>query len=353
MITYTQDQLPLASAGIPGTGGVVKQSPEDFIVEEIPLYTPSGEGEHLYLTLRRRDRTTRTLQKQLADLFKLQLEEVGYAGLKDRVAVATQTFSLHGVKPHQAEIVAEALDVELLGCELHTNKLQPGHLRGNHFEILVRLPFRETADQHKIESRANRILDMIRRRGMLNYFGPQRFGLEQDNHQLGRRLVRGERMQIDRWKRNLYVSAYQSYLFNFYLMQRWQAGWIDDLLTGDVARKLATGGLFHVRDAAVERPRFQAGEIAYTGPIYGYKLMTAEENAGELEQAILVQEDLSLDDFRRVRAVGDRRPGIVRPNGLELECTPEGIWLRFDLPPGSYASVLVREVTKLPFTRCG
>ncbi|MCD6291662.1 MAG: tRNA pseudouridine(13) synthase TruD, partial [Anaerolineae bacterium] len=85
---------PFITADLPGIGGEIKVDPSHFIVEEIPLYEPVGEGEHVYVRLTREGWTTRDLQKRLMTLFGLRDVDVGVAGLKDKRARVTQTFSL-------------------------------------------------------------------------------------------------------------------------------------------------------------------------------------------------------------------------------------------------------------------
>ena len=133
--------MPYVSEGLPGIGGVIKTEPADFEVVEIPLYEPSGEGPHIYVTIRREGQTTRTLQRTLADAFGVQPRDVGYAGLKDKAARCTQTFSLPLATENPDAVAAqlgEGLGMEVLGVRRHRNKLKPGHLLGNRFRVRVR-----------------------------------------------------------------------------------------------------------------------------------------------------------------------------------------------------------------------
>jgi tRNA(Glu) U13 pseudouridine synthase TruD len=79
------------------------------------------------------------------------------------------------------------------------------------------------------------------------------------------------------------VSVVQSALFNIWLKKRMETGDYRRLLAGDIVKKTDTGGMFIVDDPVIETPRFDAGEIVYTGPIYGFKMKAAIHAAGERE----------------------------------------------------------------------
>src|SRR5262245_58363540 len=128
---------PLLTPDLPGVGGRIKVAPEDFEVEEIPAYEPSGQGEHLFLWVQKRDMGAEYFARQVAKRLGLSPGDVGTAGLKDRRAVTRQGVSV----PVAAEPQLAALDgdgVTLLRTSRHGNKLRPGHLRGNRFRILIR-----------------------------------------------------------------------------------------------------------------------------------------------------------------------------------------------------------------------
>ena len=334
--------LPFASQGAPGINGRIKQEPEHFVVQEIPLYLPEGQGEHVYLTLRRKGITTRNLQKDLAGLFKIKEGSVGYAGLKDKQALTTQTFSLHvfDLDPDEAgQRVTENLDVEVLSTGRHKNKLKRGHLLGNSFNILLAGAGEEDLEQAKATAQ---VLSQI---GAPNFYGEQRFGKKGDNAELGRQALLG-RGPRQKWLRTLVLSAFQSRLFNQWLTERMQRDEFLTIIPGDVAKKTDTGGIFIVEDAQEDQQRFDRGEITYTGPIYGSKMRMARDRAGELEDAILEEQGLDPQAFGRARLTGSRRPVRLDLAGLNLELTEQGIWFKFALPKGAYATSVMREFTK-------
>jgi tRNA pseudouridine13 synthase len=171
------------TTSFPGTGGSLKESPEDFLVEELPLYTPCGEGEHLYLTVEKRDLTTFDLLQQLARALGVPEREIGYAGLKDARATTRQTVSIAGVRPEQA-MALELAGVRILAARYHRNKLRLGHLAGNRFEIRLR-EVRDGALETALD-----VLQVLEQVGVPNLFGQPRSGSLGNSHLIGAALLR-------------------------------------------------------------------------------------------------------------------------------------------------------------------
>ncbi|MDP6045543.1 MAG: tRNA pseudouridine(13) synthase TruD, partial [Phycisphaerae bacterium] len=174
--------LPYLTVGLPGTGGLIKQNTSDFCVEEIPLYPASGEGTHVYFIVRKRGIPTPAAVARIAKYMQVEPSEIGVAGLKDAQAVTTQQMSLEHADPKKLAAFKDR-QIEILSTAMHGNKLRPGHLEANRFTVKVRHPGSGALD------RAQAILDVLVRRGVPNYFGPQRFGLRNDTALLGRALV--------------------------------------------------------------------------------------------------------------------------------------------------------------------
>ena len=343
--------LPRLAGHLPGTGGTIKHSAADFIVEEIPLYEACGSGEHIYLRITREDRETRELVRQFTKMFALREADIGTAGLKDRTARATQTFSLHAHKLDPEEVarrIENELAVKVDAVSRHTNKLRTGHLAGNRFRIRV-------SDTHAqalefAQARAAVLADT----GLPNYYGEQRFGKFGDNARRGKDLVFGRSTERPgKWLKRFLISAYQSELFNRWLAARIDAGQFQNLLAGDVARRTDSGGLFVVEDLAQERPRFESGEIEYTGPIFGKKMTRPSGPAAEAEEQLLAgeAEDGQLLQPEKL-GDGSRRPARLAFAGLELAIEPGAggaagqsneLWFSFRLPPGSYATTVLAE----------
>ncbi len=343
-ITTGLETLPYISAHLPGIGGRLRARPEHFVVEEVPLYEPCGEGEHTFVWITKRERTSVEVREALARLFGVPPTDIGMAGMKDRHAVTTQAFSIPRVDPETAvQRIRSALpDVHVHWAKRHRNKLKPGHLLGNRFRITV------VDTVPDAWSRAQAIAAYLRKVGVPNYYGPQRFGRRGDNAVRGRKALLGQGPR-DRWLRRFLISAYQAYLFNRYLAVRVEEGLFTRLLKGDIAKKADTGGLFVVQDPAQEQPRYERGAIHFTGPMYGYKMWMAEADAGALEQRILEMEGLSLTTFRRARVKGTRRLGRLWLQDLHIEQDEAGdLVFTFSLPKGAFATVVMREFMKTP-----
>lgn len=338
----SQSPPPYITPELPGVGGNIKERPEHFVVSEIPLYLPEGAGDHIYLTLRRSGMNTRDLQSALARLFDLPAAAVGMAGLKDKDAIATQTFSLNlrdGDPERAAALVQAELPVQVLSVGRHRNKLRTGHLLGNRFEILLSGPGPEALGQ------AQEIARAIIRRGLPNYFGEQRFGKKGDNAAQGREALRG-RGPRQKWLRKLVLSAFQSELFNIWLARRVADGLFRELLPGDIAKKYDTGGLFEVEDARAETARLLSGEISHTGPIYGSKMRWAGGQAAERERQVLTESGVDDKALAKAGLKGTRRRGRLLLDDLAIRREEAGLWFSFSLPKGSYATTLLREFIK-------
>ncbi len=316
----------------------LRSLPEDFCVDELPLYRPSGSGEHTFLHVEKRLRTTEDVAHVLARFAGARTRDVGFAGRKDRVALTTQWYSVPGLDPERAREFALP-GVRVLDAIRHGHKLRTGHLSGNRFRIFV-----GGVDARQSEA-AIRRLEEIRRVGMPNRFGAQRFGRDGENAERGRRLLRGERSREDRRSARFLLSALQAEVFNAVLEDRKAS--LDTVDLGEVAMVHASGGCFVVEDLAREAPRAAAFEISATGPIFGTKVLEAEGEARLRERRLLerfevLPEDLSVP--RGIRLRGARRALRVRPGAANAERYGDGLLLRFSLPPGSYATVLIEEM---------
>jgi len=335
--------LPFVTADLPGSGGALRASPEDFRVDEVPAYLPSGAGPHLYLRIEKRGRSTRDAVRELARALGVPERDAGYAGLKDKDALTTQWLSFPAARdPDPAALAAPGLAV--LEVSRHANKLRPGHVRANRFALAVR---------GGELGRARACAEALLARGLPNFYGPQRFGAAGRNAEVGRALLRGERTAEtgraarDRFLRRLSISAYQSALFNRWLAERMADGLFAAALPGDVLKKLDTGGLFTCEDPAADTARVARFEISPAGPMFGHKLRAAAGEALAREERLLGAEGITLADFARGggEAEGTRRAARLRVEVL-LEGIADGYRASFELPKGSYATVVMRELMK-------
>lgn len=343
------DDLPRLTADLPGIGGVLKTVPEDFVVEEIPAYEPSGEGEHRYLWIEKRNVSHEQLLRHLASALLIRTGDIGTAGMKDKAAVTRQWVSVPAM-PQADGAALDGIDgVRVLDESSHPHKLRTGKLRGNRFEILVRDVVSESADTAIDHTAA--IADRITQTGFPNYFGPQRFGRDGSTLQTGLQLLRGEITPYDlprarkRFLLRLALNAAQSYVFNQALARRIDDGLFATVLPGDVMRVTSSGGLFVAEDANVEQQRLDSGEIAVTGPMFGPKMRQPSGEVAARETRLLDELGIETDAWSHYRKLtsGTRRPYGVLPGEFSIDNDNAGLRFRFTLPAGTYATVLLRE----------
>jgi tRNA pseudouridine13 synthase len=335
--------VPLLTPELPGTSGMVRVAEEDFFVEELPLYEPSGAGEHLYLTIEKRGRTTPEVAKEIARALGAREREVGSAGLKDKRAITVQRISLATKVPPEEALRLSGPGYRVLAAARHGNKLRPGHLRGNRFRIVVRGVVPSAL------ARAEAVLARLRESGVANLFGPQRFGKYGDNAALGRAILLRERQVRDRFLRRLALSALQSELFNRCLGARIADGLFGTAIAGDVLKKRATGGLFLCDDSAVDALRVASFEVDPAGPLPGHSLFAARGEALRREEAVLAEAGVDPVSFAAggEEMAGARRSYRIVPEELRIEAVgQEALAIDFALPKGSYAVSVLREITK-------
>ncbi len=343
-----------------GIGGVIKSQPDDFVVEEIQLYEPKGEGEHLYLRIEKTNVSHGELMSCLRRHFRVKEVNIGYAGMKDKAAVTSQTVSIHlpAEDPPSVEIDHERINV--LWARRHTNKIRRGHLRGNRFSIRIR-----EVDPLKVTV-VKRCLDQLQQTGMPNYFGVQRFGYRCNNQILGAAIVREDWQSLldellgatgamfpeyQRERRELYdqgqyveaarqwtpanrneliaarairdgkslrgvchsfgqtplsfwISALQSAVFNRVLDERIQQGRLLTLMEGDLAWKHDSRSVFAVTGAELEgdelATRLERFEISPSGPLFGSGMTCADGSVDEAEVRALQATGVPLEALAQV-----------------------------------------------------
>ena len=315
-------------------------SPETFLVEEIPAYLPTGQGEHTYLWIEKQNLTTLEAVGKLARVLGVEARDVGYAGMKDRRATTRQWLSVLGVDAARArEIVVEGLRILAIGR--HGNKLRLGHLHGNRFEILL-------TDVGAGEGAAiAAALHDLAQRGVPNRYGHQRFGSAGDNLEVGLSVLRGTRRESDGRRRKLLLSAVQSAVFNRVLDLRARAGGLLVLRDGDILEKVASGGQFFSSDVAADQARVDAGEVVPTAPLPGSRVRSPAPGtaARELEDRAQAELGIGPEELSQVGRwlPGTRRPVVVKVTLGEPAVAeePGGLRLRFSLPAGSYATVVL------------
>jgi tRNA pseudouridine13 synthase len=332
------DELARAH-GAPVLSARMRTRDEDFLVDEIDAFEASGSGEHLLLTVEKRGMNTAFAAKRIAEWAGIAEMGVSHAGLKDRHAITRQRFSVHLPKKIAPDIAAlEADDLRVLKAEWHARKLPRGALAGNRFELLLR---NADGEREAIDAR----LQAIATRGVPNYFGEQRFGRDGDNVQQALAMFAGRRVR--REQRGMLLSAARSHLFNRVLAARVETASWDRAVDGEVWMLDGSRSVFGpepLDDALLAR--LEAFDIHPTGPLWGAGELRTRHEARALEESAL-EDVVSLKLRTGLEAEGmkqERRALRLRPSDMAWEWTGDDLRLRFALPPGSYATVVLREL---------
>lgn len=335
-----------------------KQSKDDFVVNEVPLYEFSNEGEHLILKLRKKDLATWDAIEILANYLQCSTREFGYAGLKDKNAMTVQHISVHR-KYEDALKSFSHENIKILETTYHNNKIKIGHLKGNNF--FIRLKRVGLVEKQKIEEAFSKIAVF----GMPNYFGFQRFGIDGENYKKGKQIVEGTLKERNRNLKQMFINAYQSYLFNSWLSKRIEISKLIEafepkeifeklnlpldevkrakkqphpfkILTGDLLSHYPFGKIFIIDDLETESQKFFEKDRVPTGLLCGKRVKKSEGLAYEIEKDFEVQ--MSED--------GARRFAFVFPENLQSNYKEDKnhMELSFYLPKGSYATELIAEI---------
>ncbi|UCH26179.1 MAG: tRNA pseudouridine(13) synthase TruD [Trueperaceae bacterium] len=336
-LVFRWEDFPPVTADLPGIGGIIRSEVEDFLVDEIALYRPDGNGSHTYVRVEKRNQTTQALITALVNE-GVDEKSIGVAGLKDKYAITRQWLSVPNRFAHALSALEALPGVELLERSRHKNKLGLGHLVGNRFKITVRRTDPEA------EKRARAILDRLYQIGVPNYFGPQRFGRFGTNAVDGYKLLQGQWVPGGTRLKRFFVSALQALIFNAILAERYRRNLYRRVIPGDWARKHDTGGTFKVEGVAEEIRAFDL-RISATFPLFGRKVGISEGVAGEIERQVLQQYQVQRQDFS-VRK-GTRRISRIPLDEVVLAAEQGVLRLDFSLPKGAYATSFLREVMKV------
>lgn len=338
---YSFNQLAFAY-GQPVTSGVLKASHEDFQVTEIMPVQPSGSGEHLWLHIEKKGCNTEWLATQLARLAGVKSMAVSYAGLKDRHGITSQWFSIH--LPGQPDPDLSGLpadEVRILESLRHDRKLKRGTLSGNRFAICLR---DLNGDLEALEQR----LELIKARGVPNYFAEQRFGHGMNNLDKAEALFRGKLTKLKKHQRGLYLSAARSWVFNRILSERIQQQNWDRYLAGDVFMLQGKSACF-ADDASEDlNTRIESGEIHPTGALWGRGTSMALRDCLVLEQQIADEYPLFCEGLEKAGMKQERRSLRLMVQKLEWQFgNDQSIRLEFELGAGAYATAVIRECVSL------
>jgi tRNA pseudouridine13 synthase len=331
--------MPL-TFGAPAGEGVIRERSEDFQVDEILGFEPAGDGQHVFLQLRKRDTNTLWLARQIALFAGVSQKDLGYAGLKDRYGVTSQWFSVDMAgRPEPDWRGLESAQVQLLQVARNPRKLRIGALQGNRFRLRI---CRLQADLQILEQRLRQLRDS----GMPNYFGEQRFGHDYSNLDQAQAMFERRLGRVERKLRGLLISAARSQLFNEVLAERieqasWDRPMIGDYFCLDGSR---SGFATEQLDENLNE-RCRSMDIHPSGPLWGRGWPPVSGETLLLEQMLLEPYGIMRNGLEHVGLQQERRALRVRIGDLRWELTGQDeLLLEFSLPAGSYATVLLREL---------
>ncbi|MEA5124403.1 tRNA pseudouridine(13) synthase TruD [Xanthomonas floridensis] len=336
-------------------GAAMRSTPDDFQVDELPAFEPSGEGEHLLLTIRKRGQNTAYVAKVLARWAGIAEMGVSYAGLKDRHAVTTQRFSVHLPKRVAPDLATlDDAQMQVIDNTWHNRKLQRGALLGNRFVLTLR---QVQGERDAIEQR----LQAIAARGIPNWFGEQRFGRDGGNvasalamfghvqhadGSLAPAPPSKRRLRND--QRSILLSAARSALFNRVLAARVQQGSWDSALEGEAWMLDGSRSVFGPEpwsDVLAERlARF---DIHPSGPLWGAGELRPTDLAAAVEQGALAdpQSQALKQGLEAAGLKQERRALRLRPQNLAYAWQDsQTLRVKFALPPGCYATAVLWEL---------
>lgn len=340
MNTWARAALhPPRAHGAPLPQAQIKAAPEDFHIEERLSFEPSGSGPHWLLRVEKRTANTRWVAAEIARVAQVPSSDVGYAGLKDRHAVAVQWFSVPD-RGMSAQSWTEVRTAEFRVLEAHANlrKLKIGALAGNRFQIRLR---NVLWSREQLESK----LEALRLHGVPNYFGPQRFGRGAYNLDRVAAWVQTGVAPRGRAERSFALSAARALLFNAVLARRVEAGDWSQLAPGDLAS--LDGSASHFIVAAVDdelQRRLGEFDIHPSGPLWGRGAPASQGQAlrHELDAArefSAVADMLAAEGLRQ-----ERRALRCAVRDLSAQREANTLILNFSLGRGQFATAVLREI---------
>lgn len=332
--------------GKPSASAQLKAEPEHFRVSEQLGYDLTGEGEHWMVRLEKKGENTSFVANELAKACGVKSKDIGWAGLKDRHAVTEQWFSVHLPKgdPDISDFLAQYPHIKFIEATRHNKKLRPGELAGNQFVLTLT----QVTDMASVVER----LEKIQRLGVPNYFGEQRFGRERNNVLEARRWGKENVRTRNANKRSLYLSAARSWIFNRILSERVLQNGFTQVWLGDNLNLVEQSELV-MDNLDAYQSLVDADKAWITGALAGDNALPTQADCLALEQSIVDDEPDLMALIRGNRMQHDRRNLAVKVDNLSWTLVDDtSITLSFDLPSGSYATSVVRElVNEIPVER--
>jgi tRNA pseudouridine13 synthase len=394
-----------------GIGGKLRSSAEDFIVGELPLPASPGTGPYLICRLIKKNWEHQHAIKEIAKQLGISHRRIGWSGTKDRRAITTQLISIYKVEPEAVgNVRLKDITLEVVGRQ--NAQLSLGDLLGNRFDIRIRecstAGLEELVQKitHTIEpgipnyygiQRFGVIRPVTHRVGecilagdyegaVLTYIGLA-FPYEPENIRLVRtaflttRDPQGalrelpvpmayERAMLQHLHNHqgdyagaltvlppkllsMFVSAFQSYLFNHGLSHRIEEGTpFTEPRTGD--RLLFANGkedIVNARNAATAAQHISRGKCGIAIFIPGKEQSPSVSESEQYIAGLMEERGIGPEQFRQASVfVKTRFDGALRPIALrsEIRASTENTCarLQFTLPPGHYATTVAREFMK-------
>lgn len=326
--------------GKPTVKGAIKTTPDDFIVQEILSFEPSGSGEHAFVYVEKWGENTDFIARQLARFTQTKSRDIGFAGLKDRHGRTSQWFSIHlpgREDPDWNEFQGEQF--KALTSTRNDRKLRRGAIKVNQFTLTLR-------DLDQTASSLLSRLAAIQQKGVPNYFGPQRFGRDGNNVEQALELIRNPARRINPNLRGILLSAARSEIFNQILSERVRLGNWDQSIPGDVYMFCDSKSHFEAdADAEDIKERIQQKIIHPSGPLVGENPSGARAEAAEIENRILGNFIELREGLRAEKLDSLRRPYRLIPGCLTSTIPDDrSLTIQFTLPAGAYATTVLREL---------
>lgn len=306
--------------------GAFRSYPEDFVVNEVLGFEPSGEGEHLLLHIEKIGQNTHWVASELAAQCGVDNKAVGYCGRKDRHAVTQQWFSVYDPKRFVDQTMVSIEGVKILASSRHIRKFRPGDHAANQFVIRLR-DCRNTDNALFLSAQEKTIItaQILKRleQGIPNYFGSQRFGRELSNLHAANEWL-AHKKAPPRQRKSMVMSAARAYLFNQVLQKRvleqsWQTK-----IEGDVFID--------------NHP---------TAPLWGRGRLASTADALILESETLADFSEWCNGLEYCGLKQERRSLVLQPQSLTIQWSEHDIILGFGLPAGTFATAVLAEIATL------
>jgi tRNA pseudouridine13 synthase len=323
----------------------IKTVVEDFVVDERLPFELSGDGEHAWLHIQKRHTNTDWVAGLLAKAAGVRKRCVGYAGLKDRHGLTSQWFSVHlpGMEDPDWSTI-ESDEIRILKTRRHSRKLRRGALKENRFHIVLRNLSGET---NELETRIAERCQLIAGQGVPNYFGEQRFGHHMSNLALADEMFTNAELRLPRNKKSMYLSAARSWIFNGILSQRVKQGTWDQRIAGDVFMLNGKTACFWDDASEDLSARLKSGEIHPTAVLWGDGPLLSKGQVADQENSVVDENPVFRDGLIEFKVNQMRRATRVIPSNMAWELRKDVLSLDFNLPSGSYATMVLREIVDI------